>query len=80
MLFRSRYDENLVDVIKDGKTGFFFHNEKDFETQLNKVILLEPSVRDEMIKSAYQLVETYSLPRFYTNIMEVYRRAVRHNF
>ncbi|HKM11031.1 MAG: glycosyltransferase [Bacilli bacterium] len=79
-LLLARYDENLVDVIKDGKTGFFFHNEKDFETQLNKVILLEPSVRDEMIKSAYQLVETYSLPRFYTNIMEVYRRAVRHNF
>ena len=76
----ARYDENLADVIKDGKTGFFFRNEKDFETQLNKVINLDSGVREQMIKNAYQLVETYSLPRFYTNIIEVYRRAIRHNF
>ena len=74
------YDDNLVDVIKDGKTGFFFTNEADFADKLLKIVEFNKTKIDEIIANAYDLADEYSLERFGEKMENVYKRALRNSW
>ena len=72
-----RFDENLVEVIKDNVTGFYFGDEYSFSSKLEKIINLEKKEKENIINTAYKNNRKYSLDAFYENMEEVYNRARR---
>ncbi len=76
----ARYDDNLKGTIKDGETGFFFYEEEDFKRKLDKIIKLKKGERKAILKAAEEANEPYSMERFYQNVTEVYRRAIKKNW
>ena len=76
----ARYDDNLVGTIKDGQTGFFFFDENDFDAKLRQVITLDEAAKETVRKNALEAIDVYSMERFYTNIIEVYKRVRKKNW
>ena len=72
-----RYDDNLNDVIIDGKTGFFFYKEEECHHLLSQIIKMPQEKKDLIIKDAYNNVQKYSIEKFYQSVKEVYNRAIR---
>ena len=72
-----RFDENLVDVIKENQTGFYFGDEESFALKLEKVLNIEENEVNQIIENAYLENKKYSLESFYLNMKEVYDRARR---
>lgn len=77
LLVITRYDTNLVGVINDGETGFFYQSEDDFPNVLNKVMALSKAKVKTIVKKAKDGIDSYSIETFYQNIIKVYRRAIR---
>ncbi len=73
----ARYDDTLLGTIKDGSNGFFFIDEDDFARKLPSIVSLSGSRLQAIKDNALASIEPYSLERFYTNVMEVYGRAVK---
>lgn len=75
-----RYDDTLLNTIHDGSNGFFFADEDDFAAKLPGIISLSDTRLGLMEKEMKKSNEPYSLERFYSSVMEAYRRAVRKNW
>ena len=75
-----RFDNNLVGVIDSNKTGFFFIDEIDFGEKLNYVLNLEEETLNKVKENAYNSIDCFSEKRFYINIIEVYKRALRRSW
>ena len=73
----ARFDDNLTDTIIDGQSGFFFTDEETYIRKLEKIFSLTDEEKQKIIKYALELVDQYSMDKFYTNITEVYKRAIR---
>ena len=73
----ARFDSNLADTITDGLTGFFFTDEESFVEKAERIFALSDEGRQTVINNAYKTVDTYSIDKFYDNIMEVYHRALK---
>lgn len=73
----ARYDTNLADTITDGLNGFFFTDENGFVEKVERILSLSKEGRQTVINNAYKTVDTYSIDKFYDNIMEVYNRALK---
>ncbi len=73
----ARYDTNLSDTITDGETGFFFHDEDSFAEKAYHILNLAKNELQKVKDNANEVVDIYSIERFYDNIMEVYKRAIR---
>ena len=73
----ARYDTNLADTITDGLNGFFFTDENGFVEKVERILSLSEEGRQAVINNAYKTVDTYSIDKFYDNIMEVYNRALK---
>ncbi len=73
----ARYDTNLADTITDGLNGFFFTDENGFVEKVERILALSDEGRQTVINNAYKTVDTYSIDKFYDNIMEVYNRALK---
>jgi 1,2-diacylglycerol 3-alpha-glucosyltransferase len=80
LVLLARYDESLVGTIHDGENGFFFLDEKDFSAKLAGIISLSAPTLKGVLQAASDSIEPYSLERFYTRVMEVYKRAVKKNW
>ena len=72
-----RYDENLEDVIEEGKTGFFFNDNDSFVKKLSYILSLSEEEQNQVIETAYQNNKKYSIDTFYERMIEVYHRAIR---
>ena len=72
-----RFDENLVEVIKENQTGFYFGDEESFALKLEKVLSLDEEETNRIREKAYLENKKYSLESFYLNMKEVYDRARR---
>lgn len=72
-----RYDENLEDVIKEGKTGFFFNDNDSFNAKLKSILSMDLQEQKNIIEKAYQENKRYSIDTFYDRMFEVYNRATR---
>ena len=73
----ARFDSNLTGTIINGKTGFFFTDDGSFVSQVEKIFEMSKEQKDAIIKEAYRMVDTYSIDKFYENIVRVYKRAIR---
>ena len=80
LLVLARYDDNLVGTIQDNETGFFFFDEEDFSKKLRTVMTLPESQKERIIQNALQVIDVYSMERFYQNIIEVYYRVYKKNW
>lgn len=76
----ARYDDSLLGTIHDMENGFFFIDENDFASKVNYIMSLTKEKRASIIAKAKEGLGPYSLEKFYENIMEVYRRAIRKNW
>ena len=80
LLVLCRFDNNLVGVIDNNKTGFFFQEVNDFKDKLNYVLNLDQKVQDQVRKNAFESIDCFSEKTFYYNIIEVYKRALRRSW
>lgn len=72
-----RFDNNLVGVIDNNKTGFFFIDELDFADKLFYVLNLNKEQINTICENALKSIDSFSEQSFYINIIEVYKRAIR---
>ena len=69
----ARYDDQLEDVIDDGKNGFFFKN----EDELPKLILDAMEMDLDVLKeNALKKANEYSGETFAKKVLEVYKQAI----
>ncbi len=80
LLVLCRFDNNLVGVIDNNKTGFFFQDVDDFKDKLHYVLSLKKEESDLIKKSAFDSIDRFSEKTFYNNIIEVYKRAIRRSW
>ena len=80
LLVLCRFDNNLVGVIDNNKTGFFFQDINDFSNKLDYVLNLDESAKDKIKQNAFNSIDAFSEKTFYNNIIEVYKRAIRRNW
>ncbi len=75
-----RFDEGLIDVIKEGQSGFFFNSEDDFGEQVKKIRALSVEEKEAVLKAADGIVDSYSKEVFVERVLKVYHRALRNNW
>ena len=73
----ARYDHNLLDVIKEGQTGFFFENKEEFSSKLFEVYKLYKSGDRKILDEALKTIDHYSIDTFYDRVMEAYKRVIK---
>ena len=73
----ARFDSNLTGTIVNGKTGFFFTDDASFVNQVEKILSLDEKQKAKVIEAANKTLETYSIEKFYDNVVRVYKRAIR---
>ena len=73
----ARYDDNLSGTIMDGQTGFFFTDDTTFAIKCKRIFDLSKEEKDKILNKALEVVDSYSIEKFYENIMGVYNRAIR---
>jgi 1,2-diacylglycerol 3-alpha-glucosyltransferase len=73
----ARYDHNLLDVIQDGETGFFFETEEEFSEKLHKVYDLYQKSETKLLKNALKSIDSYSIETFYERIIGAYKHAIK---
>ena len=76
----ARFDSNLTGTIINGRTGFFFTDDASFVAQTEKIFAMSKEQKDAIIKEAYRTVDTYSIDKFYENVVRVYKRAIRKHW
>lgn len=75
-----RFDEGLVNIISDGKSGFFFNNTIDFGDKVEVVKKLSKEEKENILKEATVIVDTYSNAVFVQKMINVYKRALRNSW
>ncbi|MCR4880249.1 MAG: glycosyltransferase [Bacilli bacterium] len=73
----ARFDDNLTNTIIDGETGFFFTDEVSYINKVEKILSLTEEERQKIYENALKVIDLYSMDKFYSNIVEVYERALR---
>lgn len=73
----ARYDHNLLDVISEGKTGYFFETPEQFADKLKIVYDKWKNNDRTMLDDAIKSIDNYSLETFYERVIEVYNRVVK---
>ena len=73
----ARYDHNLIDVIQDGVTGYFFESEEEFSEKFYDVYNLFKKKDTSMLDKAIVGIDKYSIDTFYERIMSVYKHALK---
>ncbi len=73
----ARFDHNLLDVISEGKTGFFFESEEEFSEKLHEAYLLKQENKTEMLDQAIKNIDSYSIETFYKRIIGVYKNVLK---
>ena len=68
----ARYDDNLSGTIMDGQTGFFFTDDTTFAHKCKRIFDLNKEEKDKILNKALEVVDSYSIEKFYENIMGVY--------
>ncbi|MDY0214826.1 MAG: glycosyltransferase [Bacilli bacterium] len=75
-----RFDEGLVNVIKNGESGYFFNSEEDFGTMVDKIRALNQKEIRAIKDYANEIVDEYSNERFVARCLHVYERALRNSW
>lgn len=73
----ARYDHNLLDVVSEGKTGFFFETPEEFAKKMLITYKMYKKNDRVMTDNALKAIEQYSIETFYNSIIEVYKRGIK---
>lgn len=73
----ARYDHNLLDVIKDGQTGFFFETKEEFSSKLYEVYNLHKKNETKLLENALKSIDSYSIETFYERVIGAYKHAIK---
>ena len=73
----ARFDDNLTDTIIDGQTGYFFTDEASYIAKLDTIFSLKEEEKKRIIDNSMEVIDEYSMDKFYSRIIEVYQRALR---
>lgn len=76
-LVLARFDDNLSGTIIDGLSGYFFTDENSFVKKCERIFSLTEEEKEKIINKALEIVDVYSIEKFYENIIGVYNRAIR---
>lgn len=72
----ARKDDVIADLVLDGKTGYYFDEEKSLATCLNLFLDLSTEELKRMQECALEVVKPYDMNVFYDKIMEVYQSSI----
>ena len=75
-----RFDNSLVGIIDNKKTGFFYIDEEDLPEKLEYVKNLGKEKLDAICLKAIASIDEFSEKNFYYKILEVYNRAIRKSW
>jgi len=75
-----RFDNNLVGIIENNTTGFFFMEDNEFAEKLHYILSLDKTKMTEIENQAFKSIDKFSEKNFYDNIINVYERAIRRNW
>ena len=75
-----RFDNSLVGIIDNKKTGFFYIDEEDLPEKLEYVKNLGKEKLDVICLKAIASIDEFSEKNFYYKILEVYNRAIRKSW
>ena len=73
----ARYDHNLLDVITDNVTGYFFENEEEFSEKLYQAYQMHKKNDNTMLEEALKSIGNYSIETFYQRILGAYKHAIK---
>lgn len=73
----ARFDDNLTGTIVDGENGFFFTDENSFIEKVDFIFNMSEEDKIKIQKNIKESIEKYSLDKFYYNIIDVYKNAVK---
>ena len=73
----ARYDHNLLDVITDNVTGYFFENEEEFSDKLYRAYQMYKKNDNTMLEEALKSIDNYSIDTFYQRILGAYKHAIK---
>ena len=73
----ARFDSNLNNTIIDGETGYFFTDEDSFVKKAHLILTMSEEEKKRITDKALEIVDMYSMERFYQNILGVYNRAIK---
>ena len=73
----ARYDHNLLDVITDNVTGYFFENEEEFSEKLYQAYQMHKRNDNTMLEEALKSIDNYSIETFYQRILGAYKHAIK---
>ena len=76
----ARFDDNLTNTIIDGETGFFFTDETSYIDKVDKILSLSVKEKEELNEKSMKIIDQYSMDKFYSSILEVYKRAIRKHW
>ncbi len=76
----ARYDHNLLDVIQEGTTGYFFENGEEFSKKLYEAYLKYKNKDDKMLIDALKAIDHYSIETFYFRVMEAYKHVIKQRW
>jgi len=76
----TRYDDNLTNIIEDGKTGYFFTTPETFADKAYEIVNLTKEEKETILNTAYKNIDMYTIERFYENIIGVYNRVIKNNW
>ena len=65
------------ETVEDGKTGFFFKDNKTFVEKLLFIMNMKEEDRKKIIEYAYERNKRYSMETFASRMEEVYNRALK---
>lgn len=75
-----RFDNNLLGIIENNVTGFFFMEDLKFVDKLHSIMALSDDEINKVKLGAYKAIDKFSEKNFHDNIMTVYERAIRRNW
>lgn len=77
----AHYDDNLIDLIKDGETGYFFDDRETRADKINTCLRRTEEEKEQRREKAKQKNAYFCSPeRFYQKIIHVYQKAIRHQY
>lgn len=72
----ARYDEVLDDLLINEKTGWFFQDENDLFTYIQKFLSLDAKQYEQISEACVQQVQPYSSETFYERVIQVYEDVI----
>lgn len=73
----ARYDDQLASTIIEGESGFFFTDASSFAEKADRIFALSKQEIEQIDRKVKEVLQVYSIDKFYQDVMVVYKRALK---